>query len=116
MIDPTVASLLTTHGIRGPILDARRTREGGYTYFIEIDGADVFVEVTPRRRFGQPPTGCGWVLSMDGDRPGLIGHGCWRSLGATLRAAQRAIDGRHVRIPTGRRSGLHFMTTNGDTP
>jgi hypothetical protein len=104
--DPDVVAILESHGAVGPFTSAHRTAEG-YSYSVERADIVAWIDLHRPRYRTDPMDGVGWLVSMDGDRPGLIGHGRWRSLSAAVRAVERALSGRRVRIPTGRRSGLY---------
>lgn len=104
--DPDVVAILESRGAVGPFTSASRTAEG-YSYSVERADIVAWIDLHRPRYRADPMDGVGWLVSMDGDRPGLIGHGRWRSLSAAVRAVERALSGRRVRIPTGRRSGLY---------
>jgi hypothetical protein len=103
--DPDVVALLESRGAIGPFASARRTA-GGYSYSVERADVVAWIDLHSPRYRADPMDGVGWLVAMDGNRPGLIGHGRWRSLSTAVRAVERALSGCRVRIPTGRRSGL----------
>ena len=77
-----------------------------------IDRPDLWasIEISPYRRRAGPGYPSGWHVSADVERAdgrqSGIGYAYWRSRATALRAVERLLAGRRVRIPTGRRSGL----------